>query len=253
MALLVAMAKNLTDKTYLTGMTRVSNALSNPDRFMGSWARSTVGSFIPNVLSQANRSIDDEHKDIRTMLDTIKSRLPFYSKDAPPRRNLFGEVVTKQGAWGPDFISPFDYSETTSDVLKKELAQIGHGFSSPRSEKNGVELRAYMNDSGQSAYDRWLELHGSVKLNGKTFRQTLTHLLRSRDYKRLPYEAIEGLENSPRVREINRILSKYRAKAFSQMLREFPDVRQRDEINLMIKRARRTGRSYEELLALTNQ
>jgi len=253
MALLVAMAKNLTDKTYLTGMTRVSNALSNPDRFMGSWARSTVGSFVPNVLTQANRSIDDEHKDIRTMLDTIKSRLPFYSKDAPPRRNLFGEVVTKQGALGPDFISPFDYSETTSDVLKKELAQIGHGFSSPRSEKNGVELRAYMNDSGQSAYDRWLELHGSVKLNGKTFRQAMTRLLKSRDYKKLPYEAVEGLENSPRVREINKILSKYRAKAFSQMLREFPDVRQRDEINLLIKQARRTGRSYEELLALTNQ
>jgi hypothetical protein len=173
---------------------------------------------------------------------------------------MFGEPVIKQGGMLggvgtilPDFMSPFDYSHTTSDILKKELAEIGHPFSSPRSLKNGVELREHMNDSGQSAYDRWLELHGSVKLNGKTFRQAMTRLLRSRDYKQLPYEAIEGLENSPRVREINKILSKYRAKAFSQMLREFPDVRQRDEINLLIKQARRTGRSYEELLALTNQ
>ncbi len=116
-----------------------------------------------------------------------------------------------------------------------------------------MELREHIDSSGQSAYDRWLELHGSVKINGQSMRQSMTRLLKSRRYKQLPYEAIEGLENSPRVREINKILSKYRAKAFSQMLREFPDVRQRDEINLLIKQARRTGRSYEELLALTNQ
>ena len=244
--------RNLANKTYLTGVTRLSDAITKPETAGSSYMRSTAGSFVPNFLTQMNRSFEDENKDIKNWIDTFRSRLPGFSEGVAPRRNMFGEPVIKQGAIGPDFMSPFDYSHTTSDALKLELAQIGHPFSSPRSLKNGVELREHIDSSGQSAYDRWLELHGSVKINGQSMRQAITRLLKSRNYKRLPYEAIEGLENSPRVREINKILSKYRAKAFSQMLREFPDVRQRDGINLLIKQARRTGRSYEELLALTN-
>jgi len=252
-ALTMSIMRNLANKTYLTGVTRLSDAITKPETAGSSYLRSNAASFVPNFLTQLNRSFENENKDIKNWIDTFRSRLPGFSEGVAPRRNMFGEPVIKQGALGPDFMSPFDYSHTTSDILKKELAEIGHPFSSPRSLKNGVELREHMNDSGQSAYDRWLELHGSVKINGQSMRQSMTRLLKSRRYKQLPYEAIEGLENSPRVREINKILSKYRAKAFSQMLREFPDVRQRDEINLLIKQARRTGRSYEELLALTNQ
>ena len=252
-ALTMSIMRNLANKTYLTGVTRLSDAITKPETAGNAYLRSNAASFVPNFLTQLNRSFEDENKDIKNWIDTFRSRLPGFSEGVAPRRNMFGEPVVKQGAIGPDFMSPFDYSHTTSDVLKKELAEIGHPFNAPRSLKNGVELREHIDSSGQSAYDRWLELHGSVKINGQSIRQAMTRLLKSRRYKRLPYEAIEGLENSPRVREINKILSKYRAKAFSQMLREFPDVRQRDEINLLIKQARRTGRSYEELLALTNQ
>ena len=252
-ALTMSIMRNLANKTYLTGVTRLSDAITKPETAGNAYLRSNAASFVPNFLTQLNRSFEDENKDIKNWIDTFRSRLPGFSEGVAPRRNMFGEPVIKQGAIGPDFMSPFDYSHTTSDILKKELAEIGHPFNAPRSLKNGVELREHIDSSGQSAYDRWLELHGSVKINGQSMRQAMTRLLKSRRYKRLPYEAIEGLENSPRVREINKILSKYRAKAFSQMLREFPDVRQRDEINLLIKQARRTGRSYEELLALTNQ
>lgn len=252
-ALTMSVARNLTSKTYLTGVTRLSDALTKPETAGSSYLRSTAGSFVPNFLTQMNRSFEDENKDVKNWIDTFRTRIPGFSQDVAPQRNMFGEPIVKHGAVGPDFVSPFDYSETTSDVLKKELAEIGHPFTPPRSLKNGVELREAVNQSGQSAYDRWLELHGEVKIGGRSMRQAITRLIKSRKYKQLPYEAIEGLENSPRVREINKILSKYRAKAFSQMLREFPDVRQRDEINLLIKQARRTGQSYEELLALANQ
>ena len=258
-ALTMSIMRNLANKTYLTGVTRLSDAITKPDSFGAAYARSTAASFVPNFLAQMNRSFEDENKDIKNWIDTFRARIPGFSEGVPPRRNLLGEPVTKQGGLfggkatiGPDFLSPFDYSTTTSDVLKKEFAEIGHGFTSPRSLKNGVELREYQNQDGQSAYDRWLELHGSVKINGKSLRQTLTQLIKSRRYKQLPYESIEGLDKSPRVREINRILSKYRAKAFSQMLREFPDVRQRDEMNLLIRQARRTGKPFEELLAIRN-
>lgn len=252
MALLVSMAKNLTDKTYLTGMTRVSNALSNPERFGTMWMNSTVASFVPNILQQANRSLEQDVKDTNNLLDAIKARIPGFSDDVPPRRNMLGEPVQYQRAGIPivDSISPFDYSETTSDPLKREFAQIGHGFSPPRHVKNGVNLQEFKSRSGQTAYDRWLELHGSVKIGGRSLRNALTRLIKSRSYKNLPYEAIEDLDKSPRVAAINRVVAKYRAKAFSQMLREYPEVKRRDEIGLLIKQNRRAGRDVSQLLAL---
>lgn len=250
-ALSVAMARNLTSKTYLTGVTKLTNALSDPEGFGSAYLRSVGGSFIPNFATQLNRSFDSETKDIKNFIDTVRARIPGFSQDAPPVRNMFGEPVLRKGLHpSVDFISPFDYSEVTDDPLKRELAQIGHSFSSPRSFKNGVELREYFSSKGQSAYDRWLQLHGEVKIGRKTLRQELSRLIKSRGYKRLPYESIEDVDKSPRVNEWRKILSEYRAKAFEQMLKEFPEVAQRNSILGQIKRERRRGRSYQQLLQL---
>jgi len=250
-ALSVAMARNLTSKTYLTGVTKLTNALSDPEGFGSAYLRSVGGSFIPNFATQLNRSFDAETKDIKNFIDTVRARIPGFSQDAPPVRNMFGEPVLRKGLHpSVDFISPFDYSEVTDDPLKRELAQIGHSFSSPRSFKNGVELREYFSSKGQSAYDRWLQLHGEVKIGRKTLRQELSRLIKSRGYKRLPYESIEDVDKSPRVNEWRKILSEYRAKAFEQMLKEFPEVAQRNSILGQIKRERRRGRSYQQLLRL---
>tara|TARA_R100001594_G_scaffold42358_2_gene74411 strand:+ start:2898 stop:6497 length:3600 start_codon:yes stop_codon:yes gene_type:complete len=250
-AVTVSMARNLTSKTYLTGVTKFTNALSDPEGFGSAYMRSLGGSFIPNFAAQINRSFDAETKDIKNFIDTVRARIPGFSQDAPPVRNMFGEPVLRKGFHpSVDFISPFDYSEVTDDPLKKELAQIGHSFSSPRSFKNGVELREYFSSKGQSAYDRWLQLHGEVKIGRKTLRQELSRLIKSRGYKRLPYESIEDIDKSPRVNEWRKILSEYRAKAFEQMLKEFPEVAQRNSILGQIKRERRRGRSYQQLLQL---
>ena len=113
-----------------------------------------------------------------------------------------------------------------------------------------MDLTQFESRSGQSAYDRWLELHGSVKIGGKTLKDSLSRLIRSRSYKKLPYESVEDLDKSPRVNAINRVVAKYRAKAFSQMLREFPEVQRRDEIGSLIRKNRRAGRDVSQLLAL---
>ena len=249
---LISMAKNLTDKTYLTGMTRVANALSDPERFGSSWMNSTIASFVPNILQQTNRSFDQDVKDINGPLDAIMQKIPGWSKGVAPRRNMFGEPLTYQRAGIPviDSISPFDYSETDSDPIKQELSRLGHGFSPPRSLKNGVELTEYFNDSGQSAYDKWAELHGKVRIGGRTLKDALSRLIRSRSYKRLAYESIDDLDSSPRALAIKRILSKYRAKAFTEMLREFPEVRQKNEIGILVKQYRRAGRDASQLMSL---
>ena len=149
-----------------------------------------------------------------------------------------------------DLVWPFSYSTVKDDKMMQEFDKIGHGFSAPRSLKNGVELRDYFNDRNQSAYDRWQELSSGIRINGRTIRQELKKLMSSTQYKRLPYEPVDGLDKSPRARLIQSVLNKYRSRAYAEMLDEFPEVNKRAKIVDMIKSRRRVGQDYKDLLRL---
>ncbi len=82
-------------------------------------------------------------------------------------------------------------------------------------------------ESGQDAYDRYLELSGSMKIGGKTLREQLNELVENSAYKLLPESDIAdetGL-GSPRVRAINKIIRFYRLSARQQLYNEMPQLK----------------------------
>ena len=247
-----ATAKNVSSKTFLKGIHDVAGILFEPEMTVKGVANRTISSFaIPNVFAQAARAGEGNMTDIQNLTDALKARIPGLSGEVPPRRNMFGEPIQDNGINAPvDMVWPFSYSTVKDDKIMAELDQIGHGFTSPRSLKGGVELREYYNAQNQSAYDRWQEITSQTKVGGRTLKQEITKLMKSAKYKRLPYTSLDGIDRSPRARLIQSILNKYRAKAFSEMLREFPEVRERNEIAKMIKGRRTAGRDYQALLAL---
>ena len=127
------------------------------------------------------------------------------------------------------------------------MANLGHGFSPPKKVMHGVNTTNYTNEKGQTFYDRWQENHGKVKLNGRTLKQAVRKLIRSAAYRRLPEESFQGLK-SPRIGEIQKLISKYRERAWGQTLKEFPEVRKLDKKNSRIKANRKAGRSVRHLL-----
>ena len=250
-AIAIAVGKNVASKSYLTGLQRVFGAVSNPAQGGPALAEQFAASFIPAFVGQTGPAFGDgDLKEINGMLQAIQNRFPKWSDRLDRRRNFLGQTIKHPGQG--ELYNPFTYSTGGSSLVAKEIANVGHGFTPPGAVKNGVDLRDYENRKAQSAYDRWLELHGSVKIAGRSIEQELTRLFKSHQYKRLPAEDIEGLDKSPRVGAINRVVSKYRAKAFSQMLKEFPEVQQRDEIGALIKQHRRSGNTSQvnHLLAL---
>jgi len=249
---MMAISKNITSKTYLKGIQDLSGILFEPEMTVKGFANRTISSFlIPNIAAQTARAGEGNFTDIQNLTDALKARIPGLSAEVPPRRNMFGDPIQDNGVNVPvDLVNPFSYSTVKDDKIMTELDQIGHGFTSPRSLKGGVELRDYYNSRNQSAYDRWQEIASQTKIQGRTLKQEITKLMKSAKYKRLPYKSLDGIDRSPRARLIQSILNKYRAKAFSEMLREFPEVRERNEITKMIKGRRTAGRDYQDLLAL---
>ena len=70
-------------------------------------------------------------------------------------------------------------------------------------------MREAVNDSGQDAYDRMLELMSSTKIRGKTLRQQLAKMFQNKKYQNLPDADTKddtGRE-SPKVQAIRRFFN----------------------------------------------
>jgi len=92
----------------------------------------------------------------------------------------------------------------------------------------------------------------TVKIRGLSLRQTLNKLIKSRNYQLLSPESEPGLE-SPRIQQINSILTKYRKEAKRQMLREYPELDRQFANLTRAKAGFRTGMQREDVLELLAQ
>jgi hypothetical protein len=255
-AIIVGLANNFTNKSYLTGVSSLLEAVKDPERYGDKLVYQYVSATVPysSALRQAKAGFADDLvvRDIRSMLDAVRNTVPGAATAVMPKRNMFGEPVERAQGWGPDIFSPITYTTVKDDLIMKELDLIGHSFDSPREVRNGMDLSSIVGKSGQTAYDRWLELHGSVKIGGQTLRQAMTKTIRSRPYQMMSPETTDMYE-SPRVRALRTLVEKYRAAAYKQLMREFPEVDQGVNRDFATKRALKTGRPVQELMSLANR
>ena len=108
-----------------------------------------------------------------------------------------------------------------------ELVNTRGHFTNPRTQVTGtsglVDMKSYKNDSGQSAYDRYMELSSESKVNNRTLRQNLERLIKSRDYQELSAEPIGDIP-SPRVTKIQSLIQKHRDEAMKAVRKEFSQL-----------------------------
>ena len=251
--LVFAAAQFNKNRSFFQGISNLLSAASEPERFGPGLAEQYAGSLVPSFLAQLKPAFGDpEIREVRGLVDAMRNRIPGLAEGLEGRRNIFGENVTRPT--GPLAIDPFPYTEVKEDVISEEFMKIGmrNGISRPRVRKNGLDLTNYTNSKGQTAYDRWQELHGKVKLKGRTLRDAMSRLIRSRDYQRLTEES-NSTYDSPRAEALRRLVSQYRAEAYQQLLREFDDLRTDDVNNNLNRKALRTGKSLSQLRALIGE
>jgi hypothetical protein len=231
----MAVAKNLSDKTYFKGIQELVEFISGEKDPAQLFAQ-RAGEYVPTLLSNVND--DPDLHDIRSVMDGIKARIPGLSDTLPPRRNLFGEPTTPPNGylpWGEsatpvaNAISPAAFSKQVDDPVKQELANLQFGFGKPSKIYGGMDLSKWVNPStGQDAYDRLQELTGQVGGEGHKMSDALSNLIGSRAYQSLP-QVNQGENqyqkmNNPRIQAVNSVIGQYRQMATYQMLREYPQI-----------------------------
>ena len=249
----LALTRNATNKSYLAGIDNFFKAIFDPESTTaGKYAGTVIGGFIPNIFNQGQSITGDQQlEEARTLADVVLKRIPGTTLDL--KRNPLGEPVVQEffeGAAGIiNPLNPVMWGSANNDDVILEMAKVGHGFSAPSTKLDGViDLLDYEQANGRSAYDRWLELHAEVTINGFTMRQAFKKLFADSRYQALDPNSYSGLP-SPRVEYIQRIMGRYRARAKMQMLQEFPELLQQQA---QVKLAKRQG-SQQDVLELLTQ
>lgn len=243
LALSSSVARQLDNKSYLSGLTDMLGALGNDAKSLPKALGGLTGSFVPTVVADVGKAADPYDREMREWIDGFRKRIPGLSvagvegrEGLPIMRNMFGEPIhgaknAAHGFLGEDsaaanwlgLVVPVAYSSVGDDGVDEELQLLGKGFSPPSGIKGGMDLRLIEKD-GQSAYDRWQELQGTIKLDGMTLREAVKTLMASEQYQGWTPESTEEVE-SPRLGAIRSLISKFRAAAFNNLQREFPEIR----------------------------
>ena len=172
----MAVSQNLVNKTWLSGISQVIEAIGDPARYGESWVQNLAGTLVPTVVAHIAQDMDPALRDTKSIIDKWKSRLPGLSGNLPVRRDIFGQPILREGAVGPDILSPFFQKGADSDPVARELLDLGFAPSKPERQVGGVELDARQYDALQI-------------LSGKTLRITLEKLMGDAIWDRLPSAA----------------------------------------------------------------
>jgi len=251
-SMMLALTRNATNKSYLAGIQMWADALGDPDRYVEKLGRNYTSSLVPNLISQMADYDTQSIKETRSVMDAVKRKLGLRGS-LDTKRNILGEEYKAEQWMGTGFINPIQMSTKKDDPILNEMASLNHAFRNPPPSLGGqIDMLEYENDKGQSAYDRQLELLKTVKMRGLTLRQSLNKLIKSNSYQRLSPESEPGLP-SPRIQQINSILTRYRKEAKRQMLREYPELDRQFAALTRAKAGFRTGMQREDVLELLAQ
>lgn len=238
-AIMASIASNVTSKTFMQGMTETLDAISSGDGFrMKKLLTNTAASFLPNFLRQVNP--DGTLRETRTMLDELMARVPGFSTELEPRRNIFGEPIMKPPGYGNQAINPFTVMADPGDHdVQNELVKLGKAMALPSEMSGNVALTdriSYDNGTGQSPYDRMLELVSKSHDGEPNLRTAITKLVKSEEWHQLS----DGTETYPGGRKFqmaSMIISKYQDRAFRQVLEEYPKLKTALHLDKVNKRA----------------
>lgn len=218
-AAVLSMSRNLASKSYLSGLSDLMESLTEASKGntvkLRKWADNQAASAIPfsSAFNTAKKIDDPVQREVWDTIDAIKAKLPGFSKDVPPVRNVFGEEVTLKGGLGPDMMSPVMTSTESSDPAAKEIARLNVDLQMPS--------RTLASAPGAPSIDldKWQYDKLSAKA-GELFKQRMDALVSNERYQSLPDDTSGGLYMEAKEKVIRDQHSLAKREATLWLLRE---------------------------------
>jgi len=185
--LMGSVTNNLTNKTFLSGISSAIQVITDPSRYGDRFVQRFTGSFVPTVFAHASQYDDPALRDARNVTDNFLSRLPFlgYNKELPARRDIFGDIRTRDQGLGISTFSPIRLSAMRNDPVYNEFYKIGLYPSTPTRKVRNVSLEP-------KEYEELLALQNKLKT-----KERIQQIIESPGYQNLPeYRKTEILKKT---------------------------------------------------------
>ena len=242
---IMTVMRNAANKTYLRGITDAVALIGSPtenkfDQFFGG----VVGNVIP-YASLRNQGIpgilepEKEAYETRSFIDKILARSGLGEKYLEPRRDIItGEPIERTPSslyFNPEGVLSFSsllqgpslvgrQIDTKNNPVAFEIAKLRIALTPPQKIRNRiVDLTEYTKGK-QSAYDFLMENTGKVKINGRTFQESVLNEMNSIFYRNA--EAGDVNFDGGREMIIKKVFAAYKNAAYGKMLEKYPEVKQ---------------------------
>lgn len=161
----LAVGRTMLDNSYFQGIANLFATLHDAN-VKGEGVNSlftSAGGVVPAASGFAANVTDPYQREIYSMLDEFKSKIPGLSKTLPPRRDLWGEPVSGTYANAENIFSPIPGREFKHSPIDDEIIKQGFNFTMPdRRQTFGNPGNSVAIDMAHypKAYSRLLELSG---------------------------------------------------------------------------------------------
>lgn len=216
-AALTSFINNMVDKSYLQGLTTFSDAIGSGEQTkVDTWIRSFSSSFVPNYLASMAREMDPVAREVSSIQDAIKAKLPGLSQTVPAKIDYRGREVPSRSGW-----NPFEAGvEDTKDPLTRAVRESGVNFE---------KLPKALPDSNiELSPEQYEFLSRRV---GENFNNIATSVVNSSSWNTYTKNK-NGFEGSRTV-VLKDIMSKAKKIGTYEMLDKYPELR--DSLNELTK------------------
>lgn len=226
---IAAVANNITSKTYLEGVARFFDTISDPRANAESMLKSLAGSLVPAAVGAVAGLTDPYQRATYSMMDAIKARTPGVSADLPPVRNMWGEPVRHDSGLGKayDAFVPFASRRPSDEPIDQEILKQGMHISTPDSKGSfGAGALVDLKNDPQ-LYSRYVQLAGN-ELKDPAWGLGAKDLLNSIVSGNHPLSSIYNMKtdgpDGGKYVMLRGLIEQYRRSARSQLLNESPEL-----------------------------
>lgn len=274
--IILAVSTTISDKAYFQGMATFLGAIveANPSsggklqRFLENMATSFIPAFPQQVaeiftkggkaILMSNQFVNSakegeqyqypELKEAIGYSDKAIRRLPFVNDELPTKWNwLTGDPVQNYDSmsFGIPIRSKKSDKFAAQEEVLNELVSLNYGFA-------GVDKKLMKIDLTTEEFSDFNYFMGNVELKvggkNRTLLEALKYTINSKAYnKDNPSKAFDKLFPSPEIKIISKVFSKYRLAARAELLKKYPELREKFEAG-WIARATGDNSAFEALL-----
>ncbi|TXH13845.1 MAG: hypothetical protein E6R03_10600 [Hyphomicrobiaceae bacterium] len=226
-ATVAAVAQSSVNKTYMTGISRIVQAIEDPDRYAGDYVAQTLSSMVPAVsaMGAVEQALDPDTRETMKMLDYVQAKIPALSEKLTKKRDLWGNPLNAESVYGQayDSLSPIPAKEIKDSPIDREMVRLNMNVLKIKKKQDFEGVPVNFRDYPE-VYEEYQILAGRElalpKYGNKGCKDYLDSLVSGNSPQSKAYARMSDGEEGGKSNYIRKIIRDYRSAARDKIMKD---------------------------------